>query len=286
MKDRVAALRARGASPPHVAIVLAAEESAAHVYIGSVERAFGQVGIHSERVNLPRDATTADLVDTIQRLANDAGVHGILIPTPLPKHLNLLAAQDALPANKDIEGISSTNVGRLALGQPRSIPATPLGGMELLRHYGIEVLGLRAVVIGRSSVVGWPMATLLTQAGATVTVCHTRTRHLENIAKHADLLVAAAGKAKLVTADMVKPDAVVLDFGVTMTPEGMCGDVDFEAVKSLVRAISPVPGGTGLVTAAVLGRNVVDAYETSLGPAQPAAEAGPSATRKEEVAAR
>ncbi len=246
-------------SPPRVAIVEAAEDSAAHVYVGQVERTFKQVGIDSERVELRIGAGTDELVATILKLARDASVHGILIPTPLPRKMSLIAAQDALPPDKDIEGISSLNVGRLALGQPKSIPATPLGGMEILRHYGIPVEGRRAVVIGRSPVVGWPMATLLQQAGATITVCHSRTRDMAAVTREAEILVSAAGRPRLVTADMVRKGAVVIDFGVNMTDAGMVGDVDFEAVSPLVEAITPVPGGTGPVTAAVLVRNVVDA---------------------------
>ena len=257
--DQIRELSANGQPAPCVAIVEAAEGSAAHVYVGQVERSFKQVGIHSERINLPEGSTTDDLVATVERLAKDEALQGILIPTPLPKAMSLIAAQDAMPPDKDIEGIGSTNVGRLALGQPKSIPATPLGGMEILRHYGIPIEGQRAVVIGRSAVVGWPMATLLQQAGATITVCHSRTRDLEAITRGADILVAAAGRARLVTANMVKTGAVVIDFGVNMTDAGMVGDVDFAPVAAKVGAITPVPGGTGPVTAAVLVRNVLDA---------------------------
>lgn len=259
VKDDIQLLCAKGSRPPRVAIVEAAEDSAAHLYVGQVERTFRQVGIESERVELRIGAGTDELVATIQRLAQDDTVQGILLPTPLPRKMSLIAAQDALPPDKDIEGISSLNVGRLALGQPRSIPATPLGGMEILRHYGIPVEGRRAVVIGRSPVVGWPMATLLQQAGATVTICHSRTRDLPAVTREGEILVSAAGRPRLVTADMVRKGAVVVDFGVNMTDQGMTGDVDFDAVAPLVEAITPVPGGTGPVTAAVLVRNVVDA---------------------------
>jgi len=261
VKDRIDALRASGAGAPRVAIVeTAAEGSPSHVYVGQVERAFQQVGIESQRIYLDAaNSTTDDLVRLLHELADDPRVNGILLPAPLPKPLSLIAAQDALPPDKDIEGISSVNVGRLALGQPKSIPATPLGGMEILRHYGIEVQSKRAVVIGRSAVVGWPMATLLTQAGATVTICHSRTRDLPSVTREAELLVSAAGRPGLVTGDMVRPGAIIIDFGVNMTERGMCGDVDFDAVAPLTEAITPVPGGAGPVTAAVLVRNVADA---------------------------
>jgi len=262
VKGHIQELCANGACPPHVAIVeTAAPGSASHVYVNQVERAFAQVGIESHRLYFDAaQASTADLVAVLRQLAHDDDVNGILLPAPLPKPLSLMAAQDALPPDKDIEGISSVNVGRLALGQPKSIPATPLGGMEILRHYGIAVEGRRAVVIGRSAVVGWPMATLLNQAGATVTICHSRTRDLPSVTREADLLVSAAGRPGLVTAGMVRRGAVIVDFGVNMTEQGMCGDVDFEAVGPLVDAITPVPGGTGPVTAAVLVRNVVEAW--------------------------
>jgi methylenetetrahydrofolate dehydrogenase (NADP+)/methenyltetrahydrofolate cyclohydrolase len=257
--EQVKELTASGAPAPNVAIVDAAEEAAAHVYVGQVERSFRQAGIHSQRVTLPEGSTTQDLVAAIERLAEDGEVQGILIPTPLPKGMSLIAAQDAMPPDKDIEGIGSTNVGRLALGQPKSIPATPLGGMEILRHYEVPIEGSRAVVLGRSAVVGWPMATLLQQAGATVTICHSKTRELGAVTRGADILVAATGRAGIVTADMVKSGAVVIDFGVNMTERGMVGDVDFEPVSAKAAAITPVPGGTGVVTTAVLVRNVVDA---------------------------
>jgi methylenetetrahydrofolate dehydrogenase (NADP+) / methenyltetrahydrofolate cyclohydrolase len=264
VKDHIQELCRQGARSPRVAIVEAAEDSAAHMYMRQVERTFHQVGIESYRVELRIGASTDELVAAIQRLTNDDQVHGILLPTPLPRHMSLIAAQDALPVDKDIDGIASANVGRLALGQPKSIPATPLGGMELLRHYGISVEGRRAVVIGRSPVVGWPMATLLQQAGATVTICHTRTRDLGAVTREAELLVSAAGRPGLVTAEMVRPGATVIDFGVNMTEKGMCGDVDFEGVASVAEALTPVPGGTGPVTAAVLVRNVVESMRRQL----------------------
>lgn len=261
VKARIDEHLSKGRPAPTVAIVMGADSAEAQVYVKSVERSFSRAGIVSYRVVIAEGATTADMVNEIQLLAADPTVHGILVPTPLRAGLSLLAAQDALPPDKDIEGISSANVGRLALGQPRSIPATPLGGMELLRHYNVQLEGKRAVVLGRSSIVGWPMATLLTQANATVTVCHSRTKDMAEYTRQADILVAAAGRAKLVTADMVRPGAVVVDFGVNMTAVGMCGDVDFEGVSAIASAITPVPGGTGPVTAAVLVRNVVEAAE-------------------------
>jgi methylenetetrahydrofolate dehydrogenase (NADP+) / methenyltetrahydrofolate cyclohydrolase len=264
VKDQIDELRDAGHCPPRVAIVEAAEGQAAHMYIGQVERAFQQFGIDSHRVVLDAGARTHDLVAAIHKLSQDPDVNGILLPTPLPKPLSLIAAQDALPPDKDIEGISSVNVGRLALGHPKSIPATPLGGMEILRHYGIPIEGKRAVVVGRSAVVGWPMATLLTQAGATVTICHTRTRDLPAITRQADILATAAGRPRLVGPDMVQPGATIIDFGVSMTEQGLSGDVDFDAVSPLVEAITPVPGGTGPVTAAVLVRNVLDAVRRQM----------------------
>jgi methylenetetrahydrofolate dehydrogenase (NADP+)/methenyltetrahydrofolate cyclohydrolase len=276
VKDHIQEVCAGGGRPPRVAIVETAEPgSATHVYVKQVERAFDEVGIESFRIELdPGNRTTDALVALLRQLDDDDSVQGILLPAPLPKPLSLLAAQDTLSPDKDIEGISSVNVGRLALGQPKSIPATPLGAMEIFRHYGIQVDGKRAVVLGRSAVVGWPMATLLNQAGATVTVCHSHTRDLASITRQAELLVSAAGRPKLVTAGMVRPGAVVVDFGVNMTDQGMCGDVDFEAVAPLVEAITPVPGGTGPVTAAVLVRNVVEAaHRQRLSDRQPVGQA-------------
>ena len=259
VKSSIDALVATGRTAPTVAVVMAAETPEALVYVESVERSFSRVGICSRRVSVPDGATDADLQELIRDLAEDTEVHGILVPTPLRPGLTLLAAQDALPPAKDVEGISSANVGRLALGRPLAIPATPLGGMELLRHYGVELSGKHATVVGRSSVVGWPMATLLTQANATVTVCHSRTPNLAEHTRRADIVVAAAGRPAMITAAMVRSGAVVVDFGVNVTEQGMCGDVDYNSVSAVASAITPVPGGTGPVTAAVLVRNVYEA---------------------------
>jgi methylenetetrahydrofolate dehydrogenase (NADP+)/methenyltetrahydrofolate cyclohydrolase len=212
-------------------------------------------------VSLPADVSQAQLNQTVRELSDDEAVHGIIIQMPLPKGLDAEAVVAQLDPRKDIDGIHPENAGRLANGQPRFVPATPAGGMALLRHYGIEVAGKQAVVVGRSAVVGRPMAWLLLQADATVTIAHSRSRDLAAIVRTADIVVAAVGRAELIRGEMVKPGAVVIDFGINVRADGsLVGDVAYAEVAAHAGAITPVPGGTGPMTNVQLLENLLLAH--------------------------
>ena len=244
---------------PRLAIVQVGEDPAATAYVKRIGKAFAAAEMASSLHQLPETVSEADFKGTIQTLNEDPGVHGIIVQMPLPAHLNQEMVTSVLSPSKDVDGIHPYNVGMLALGRPTFVPATPLGGMEILKRAGIELKGKEAVVVGRSNIVGKPMFFLLLQEHATVTVCHSRTRNLPEVARRADILVAAIGRAKMITADYVKPGAVVVDFGINVVDGKVVGDVDFESVQEVAGAITPVPGGTGPTTNAVLLRNTFEA---------------------------
>lgn len=244
---------------PRLAIVQVGEDPAATAYVKRIGKAFAAAEMASSLHQLPETVSEADFKGTIQALNEDPGVHGIIVQMPLPAHLNQEMVTSVLSPSKDVDGIHPYNVGMLALGRPTFVPATPLGGMEILKRSGIELKGKEAVVVGRSNIVGKPMFFLLLQEHATVTVCHSRTRNLPEVARRADILVAAIGRAKMITADYVKPGAVVVDFGINVVDGKVVGDVDFESVQEVAGAITPVPGGTGPTTNAVLLRNTFEA---------------------------
>ena len=204
---------------------------------------------------LPNDSTLEEVSQTVKELANDDNVDGILVQLPLPKHLDENAILNLIPASKDVDGFLSENVGNLLIGKPATIACTPFGVLKMLKSEGIELNGKNAVVIGRSNIVGKPMALLLLQENCTVTVCHSKTLNIKEICKGADIIVAALGKPKYVTADMVKEGAVVIDVGINRTEDGLVGDVDFESVKNVAAYITPVPGGVGPMTIAMLLEN-------------------------------
>jgi methylenetetrahydrofolate dehydrogenase (NADP+)/methenyltetrahydrofolate cyclohydrolase len=227
----------------------------------------------SQLHRLPAETSTAELLVLIQRLNEDPTVHGILVQLPLPKHISELAVLDAVSPQKDVDCFHPENVGLMSQGRPRFLPCTPHGVMQILHRSGIPVAGKHAVVLGRSDIVGKPMAMLLAAkssplgpmaANATVTICHSRTAHLPQITKQADILVAAIGVAKYVTPEMVSPEAVVIDVGINRTETGICGDVDFERVAPLCSAITPVPGGAGPLTIAMLLENTFAAYQLQM----------------------
>lgn len=244
---------------PRLAIVQVGEDPAATAYVKRIGKAFAAAEMSSSLHQLPETVSEADFKGAIQVLNEDPGVHGIIVQMPLPAHLNQEMVTSVLSPSKDVDGIHPYNAGMLALGRPTFVPATPLGGMEILKRSGIELKGKEAVVVGRSNIVGKPMFFLLLQEHATVTVCHSRTRNLPEVARRADILVAAIGRAKMITADYVKPGAVVVDFGINVVDGKVVGDVDFEAVQEVAGAITPVPGGTGPTTNAVLLRNTFEA---------------------------
>ena len=249
---------------PQLAIVQMGDDPAATAYVKRIERAFAAAEMVCILHQLPAGTSEADFRDTIVELNQDARVHGVIVQMPLPPHLNQEMVTSRLSPLKDVDGIHPHNAGLLALGRPAFVPATPFGGLELLKRSGIEIKGKEAVIVGRSNIVGKPMFFLLLQEHATVTVCHSRTRNLPEVTRRADILVAAIGKARMITADMVKPGAVVLDFGINVVEGKVVGDVDFEAVKGVAGAITPVPGGTGPTTNAVLLRNTLDAAKLQI----------------------
>lgn len=261
----IAALRAAGGRPPRLVTVLVGGHPSAEAYRNSIDRTMGRVGIeHLPRV-LPWTTSESELVRELHALRADPLVTGVLVLMPLSAHLPLSVVYEHLTPLKDVDGITPTNAGRLSLGLPSLRPSTPQGGLELLDHYGIALEGTRAVVIGRSNVVGRPFATLLTQRNATVTVCHRKTVDLADEVRRADLIGIAAGSPGLVTKEMVKPGATVLDFGVNVVDGTIVGDADFHGLLGVAGAITPVPGGTGPVTALVLARNTVAAGFAALG---------------------
>jgi methylenetetrahydrofolate dehydrogenase (NADP+)/methenyltetrahydrofolate cyclohydrolase len=255
------ALRARHGVTVHLAVVQVGHDEAASVYVRRIVRSFEQADMLASVHALPADVSPDEFQVAVRNLSEDDGVHGIIIQTPLPRHLTLEMATSALDPRKDVDGVHPMNAGLLAQGLPGLVPATPLGGIELLERAGIPIAGKRAVVVGRSNIVGKPMALLLLQRDATVTICHSKTVDLPAVTREADILVAAIGRPRFVTADMVKPGAVVVDFGINVVDDQVVGDVDFDAVRAVAGAITPVPGGTGPMTNAVLLRNTLRAAE-------------------------
>ena len=266
-KEKAAALKEKYGVTPGLAVVIVGEDPASQVYVRNKHKACEELGIYSEVVTLPENTTSEELTAKIDELNADKKIHGILVQLPLPTALrpyedNILARINPL---KDVDGFHPVNVGKLSLGQPGLVPCTPLGCLKMLELAGIEIAGKRAVIIGRSNIVGKPMAGLLLAKNATVTICHSRTQDLANLTREADILVAAVGKPQFVTADMVKPGATVIDVGINrIAPKKLVGDVDFEAVKEIAGAITPVPGGVGLLTVAMLMQNVVEAARVQL----------------------
>jgi len=240
---------------PRLATVIVGADPASQMYVRMKHRACGQAGIGSAGMELPGDATTEQVVKAVTQLNDDPGIHGILIQLPLPKQVDTERVIAAVRPDKDVDGFHPYNLGLLFSGRPRFAPCTPKGIMTLLAEYEIRVAGSRAVVIGRSIDVGRPMSALLTNADATVTVCHSKTKDLTEELKQADILVSAVGKAHFITREMVRSGAVVIDVGINQLNGKLVGDVDFEAVKDIASAITPVPGGVGPMTIATLMEN-------------------------------
>ena len=261
---QVQALHQRTGITPHLAAILAGDDPASQVYVRNKEKACAKAGLRSTLHRLPADVTQQQLLALIHSLNNNPDVHGILVQLPLPKHLDTVAILDAVTPLKDVDAFHPENVGLMLQGRPRFLPCTPAGVMRLLSVSRIPTAGRHAVVIGRSDIVGKPMAALLLQKGAdaTVTVCHSRTRDLAAHTRRADVLVAAVGRPGLITADMVKPGATVIDVGMNRGADGrLCGDVDFAGVREVAGAITPVPGGVGPMTRAMLLVNTLEAAE-------------------------
>ncbi len=270
LKQRISRLQAKGVTPKLVTI-LVGEDPASLSYLRGIARTCGEVGVQTDSAKLPADVKQKDLLMKIDELNRDPKVHGILLFLPLPAHLNALEAESAISPAKDVDGTNPISAGKLLLGEDTFFPSTPYGVQELLVRSGNNPDGKHVVIVGRSNIVGKPLIGILIQkqkgANATVTVCHTGTKNLAAITQQADILVAAMGKAKAITADMVRPGTIVIDVGVNFIPDPatgknkQVGDVDFEAVKEKARAITPVPGGTGAVTSMMLMANTVRAAE-------------------------
>ncbi len=252
---------------PVLATVLVGDDPASAMYVRMKHRACEQVGIQSVNIQIPKDATTRDVLDRIRTLNEDPDIDGILVQLPLPDQIDTHRVIEAVSPAKDVDGFHPSNVGKLVSGLPGPRPCTPKGVMTILQENRIPTTGKHAVVIGRSVDVGRPMALLLMLADATVTICHSKTVNLPDITRQADILVSAAGKAGMVTADMVKPGATVIDVGTNHVNGKLCGDVDFDAVHNIAGAITPVPGGVGPMTIATLMENTVEAAERRCGPA-------------------
>jgi methylenetetrahydrofolate dehydrogenase (NADP+)/methenyltetrahydrofolate cyclohydrolase len=258
---RVAALARRGVRPG-LGVVQVGEDPASKVYVRNKIRACAEVGLRSEHITLPEDATESLLLERVRFLNSDAQVHGILVQLPLPRGFSVERVIEVIAPAKDVDGFHPCNLGLLVAGRPGFVPCTPLGVMKLLDHGDIVIDGRHAVVIGRSNIVGKPMALLLLQRNATVTICNSRTPDLGAVTRQADILVAAAGRPGLVTGGMVKRGAVVIDVGINRLPDGrLVGDVDFPSVLEVASRISPVPGGVGPMTIAMLLENTLRAAE-------------------------
>lgn len=257
LKDKVKELRQNNIFPK-LAVIMVGEDPASKIYVRNKSKACEELGIEYEEFLLKENTTQKQLIDLIQELNKRQDITGILLQSPIPKHLDINEAFKAIIPEKDVDGFNPINVGKLALGQETVISCTPFGVIKLLEEYNIPIEGKNAVIIGRSNIVGKPMLHCLLNKNATVTICHSRTKNLSEITKTADILVAAIGKAKFITKDMVKPNAVVIDVGINRNEEGkVCGDVDFEEVQKIASYITPVPGGIGPMTIAMLMTNIV-----------------------------
>jgi methylenetetrahydrofolate dehydrogenase (NADP+)/methenyltetrahydrofolate cyclohydrolase len=275
LKQEIAGLKAKHNVVPGLATVLVGADPASQVYVGAKEKTSKELGIYSERHDLPEKTTQQELIALVQKLNKDPKINGILVQLPLPKHLNEEEVLYALDPKKDVDGFHPVNVGKLMIGEPDYIPCTPAGIQQLLIRSGTRIDGAEVVVVGRSNIVGKPIANILLQkkpgANATVTICHTGTRDLAFHTKRADILIVAAGRPKAITADMVKDGVVVIDVGVNeigKTADGkriLAGDVDFDTVKEKAKAITPVPGGVGPMTITMLMLNTVRAAKIAAG---------------------
>ena len=259
LKQRVSAL-VQGGVRPGLAVILAGEDPASRVYVRNKVRACEETGVRSQLHEYGADVSEAALLALVDKLNTERTVHGILIQLPLPAHIDAERVLQAVSAAKDVDGFHAENLGALLAGRPRLVPCTPAGVVRLIEQAGVEVAGRRAVVIGRSNIVGKPLALLLLQRNATVTVCHSKSVPLEAFTREADILVAAIGRPKLVRADMVKPGACVIDVGINRLADGtLAGDVDYHAVKEVAGWLTPVPGGVGPMTIAMLLENCLRA---------------------------
>lgn len=260
LSKRVAALKAQGITPG-LTVILVGEDAASKVYVANKEKAAATLGIAGKVLHLPENTTEESLIAQIEKLNADETVHGILVQLPLPKHMDTQKVLMKIRPEKDVDGFHIINAGLLMTGNKGILPCTPKGIMHLIKTTGRNIAGCHAVVIGRSNIVGKPIAMLLLQENATVTICHSRTENLAEITRQADILVAAVGKARMVTGDMIKPGAIVIDVGMNRENGKLCGDVDYTSACEIADYITPVPGGVGPMTIAMLMENTVEVVE-------------------------
>ena len=258
VKAEVAQLKEKGITTG-LAVIIVGEDPASKVYVSNKKKACEALGMISREYALPENTTEDELISLIEKLNSDKEINGILCQLPLPKHINEKKVIDSIIPEKDVDAFHPQNVGKIMIGDYDFVPCTPAGIMEMLKYENIDVSGKRCVVIGRSNIVGKPMAMLLLHKNGTVTVCHSKTENLKEICREADILVAAVGRANFVTEDMVKEGAVVIDVGMNRVDGKLCGDVDFDSVKDKTSAITPVPGGVGPMTIAMLMKNTLTA---------------------------
>ena len=261
--EKVVALKAKGVTPG-LAVILVGEDPASQIYVRNKGIGCEQTGMHSVTISMPEETTQQELEDQIRALNEDPAIHGILVQLPLPRHLDEAAALAVIVPEKDVDGFHVQNAGKLLNGLNGVVACTPKGALEMIRRTGVNLSGKEAVVVGRSNIVGKPMAVLLLQENCTVTICHSRTADLAAHTRRADVLVAAVGKAKFITADMVKPGAIVIDVGINRVDGKVVGDVDFDNVKEVASWITPVPGGVGRMTITMLLQNTLEAAERTL----------------------
>ena len=261
--EKVKKLKESGITPG-LAVIIVGEDPASKVYVRNKKRACEEVGIYSKVIELPENTDENSLLELIDELNGDRKINGILVQLPLPPHISEKAVIEHISPSKDVDAFSETNVGKIMLGDYSFLPCTPAGVMRLLEESGVDPCGKECVIVGRSNIVGKPQAMLLLHANATVTVCHSKTVNIKEVTRRADILVAAVGKPKFISADMVKDGAVVIDVGINRTPDGkLVGDVDFENVEPKASYITPVPGGVGPMTITMLLENTVKAAENS-----------------------
>jgi len=269
IKQKIDSLTSNNLQPPGLAVVLIGDDPASEVYVNSKSRTCNKLGIFSVTEKLPASSAEIEVISLIEKLNADSRIHGILVQLPLPDHIHSDRVIQSISPEKDVDGLHPFNIGLMASGKPRFIPCTPYGILKLLAAYDISTEGKEVVVLGRSNLVGRPVSNLLSlktdYGNATVTICHSRSQNLPEICKRADILIVAIGKKKFVTQEMVKPGAAVIDVGIHRLPDeeggGLCGDVDFDNVETIASAITPVPGGVGPMTIAMLMQNTLHSYE-------------------------
>lgn len=274
LAERTAKLTAQGTTPC-LAVILVGDDAASAVYVRNKVAGCEKTGLRSLKFTYGSSASQDEVLAKVAELNADPSVHGILVQLPLPKHFDADAVLDAITPDKDVDGFHAENIGALAQGKPRFIPCTPYGVMQMLKSENVPLKGAEAVIVGRSNIVGKPMALLLLAESATVTVCHSQSKDLAFHTRRADILVAAVGRAKMITGDMIKPGATVIDVGINRTAEGkLCGDVDFDSAKDVAGLITPVPGGVGPMTITMLLANTLESAERAAAAANATAEKG------------